>query len=169
MILKEHEFRGGIRRVYKFENGYGASIVRHKFSYGGDQGLWELAVLKFDGEDDEEGRITYLTPITNDVLGYLTWPQVECLLERIKELNREKDELKIRFEFIPEESYDGYNGDHLKIYQIFAPKEVDDQMIILAFLESDIYPFRYPYGDFRVEKDENGAPHKLHWRYDTSD
>ena len=36
----------GIQRIYKFDNGYGASVVKHKYSYGGDKGLWELAVIE---------------------------------------------------------------------------------------------------------------------------
>lgn len=27
---------------------YGASVVRHSFSYGHEQGLWELAVIKWN-------------------------------------------------------------------------------------------------------------------------
>lgn len=35
---------GGIQRIYHFDNGYGASVVRFTYSYGFEQGLWELAV-----------------------------------------------------------------------------------------------------------------------------
>jgi hypothetical protein len=56
---------GGIQRIYKFENGYGASAVCSPWSYGGPQGLWEVAVLGGDGE------ITYSTPLTGDVIGFL--------------------------------------------------------------------------------------------------
>jgi hypothetical protein len=53
-----------------FENGYGVSVVCHSFSYGGKNGLYELAVLDTDGE------ITYETDVTDDVIGYLTPEQV---------------------------------------------------------------------------------------------
>ena len=53
-----------------FKNGYGVSVVSHTHSYGGKDGLYELAVLDFDG------NITYDTPITSDVLGYLTPDEV---------------------------------------------------------------------------------------------
>jgi len=56
----------GVAARMMFENGYGVSVVRHSFSYGGKAGLYELAVLDVDGE------ITYDTPVTNDVIGHLT-------------------------------------------------------------------------------------------------
>jgi hypothetical protein len=74
---------GGVQKVYRFANGYGASVVQSSFSYGGDRGLWELGVVKFSGD---RFRLNYETPITNDVLGHLTWPEVEALLSRIAEL-----------------------------------------------------------------------------------
>ena len=49
-------------------------------SYGFEKGLWELAVL------DPWGDITYDTPITSDVIGYLDDNMVNIILERIKKL-----------------------------------------------------------------------------------
>jgi hypothetical protein len=71
---------GGKQAIVQFSNGYGASIVITPYSYGGDRGLYELAVF---GKD---GHITYDTPITNDVLGYLTEIEVSETLKTIKEL-----------------------------------------------------------------------------------
>ena len=34
------------RYVFQFENGFGASVIRGLYTYGGRQGLWELAVLR---------------------------------------------------------------------------------------------------------------------------
>lgn len=65
-------------RVY-FTNGYGASIVSHEYSYGGSQGLYELAVLRGD-------KLCYNTPVTSDVLGYLSEKDVEDYLQRIENL-----------------------------------------------------------------------------------
>ena len=74
---------GGIQQIYKFPNGYGASVVCHPFSYGGDEGKWELAVVTFSGDD---WRLTYKTPITDDVLGYLSDEEVQQTLDAIEAL-----------------------------------------------------------------------------------
>jgi len=63
-------FMNGKQARITFDNGYGASVVCHSFSYGGKNGLYELAVLGKDGD------LTYDTPVTNDVLGYLTPDEV---------------------------------------------------------------------------------------------
>ena len=75
---------GGIQYIFRFENGYGASIVKHSFSYGHEKDLWELGVLFNYGED--RWHLTYETPITEDVEGNLTDEDVRNLLKRIKEL-----------------------------------------------------------------------------------
>ena len=61
-----------------FENGFGVSVICHKYSYGGKDGLYELAVL------DTKGEITYDTPITDDVIGYLTEEGVTAILAEIQ-------------------------------------------------------------------------------------
>ncbi len=63
-----------------FENGFGASIVSHTMSYGGKDGLYELAVL-FDDE------IHYDNPVAaGDVRGYLSEDEVSDLLIQIQKL-----------------------------------------------------------------------------------
>jgi hypothetical protein len=78
--FKEHPINDGVVSRIVFENGYGASVVRHEYSYGGKDGLYELAVLS------NEGELTYDTPITNDVLGYLTDRDVTEVLIKIQQL-----------------------------------------------------------------------------------
>ncbi len=68
------------RKVYKFDNGYGASVVCNFGSYGAKDGLFEVAVLK--GED-----ICYDTDITNDVVGWCDFDKVAEILERVKNLS----------------------------------------------------------------------------------
>ena len=70
----------GYQLIYKFDNGYGASVVKHDFSYGGKKGLYEVAVL------DNEGDLCYTTPITDNVLGYQNIGQVEQILAEISHL-----------------------------------------------------------------------------------
>jgi hypothetical protein len=79
--FKKHPLHidGIISRIY-FDNGYGASVVKHEYSYGGDKGLYELAVL------DKNGNITYDTPVTNDVIGYLRPQDVTDVMEKIQKL-----------------------------------------------------------------------------------
>jgi hypothetical protein len=71
---------GGIVSRIKFDNGYGASVVQGPHTYGGEDGLYELAVL------DNNGDLTYDTPITSDVEGYLSEAQVTDLLIKIQQL-----------------------------------------------------------------------------------
>lgn len=63
-----------------FDNGYGASVIRGQHTYGGSSGLYEIAVL------DSNGRIAYNTPITNDVIGYLSEKDVTKVLINIQKL-----------------------------------------------------------------------------------
>lgn len=67
---------GGLQDTYAFPNGYGASVIRGgSMAYGG----LELAVLK-------GGSLCYDTPITDDVLGYLSESDIPDLLSKISEL-----------------------------------------------------------------------------------
>jgi hypothetical protein len=74
------------QEIFKFENGYGASVITGNGTYGGDRGLYELAVIKFGEDYDWDWRITYDTPITEDVVGFLTSKDVEDLLVQIEAL-----------------------------------------------------------------------------------
>jgi len=76
----------GERFIFTFWNGRGASVVRGEYTYGGPEGLWELAVLSKDGDLD------YDTPITYDVLGHLSWNDVGEILRRISMLTDEECE-----------------------------------------------------------------------------
>ena len=78
--LNFNEDEDGKHAVITFDNGYGASVICTPYSYGGKSGLYELAVL---GKD---GRLCYDTPITNDVLGYLTEQDVTDVMKQIQDL-----------------------------------------------------------------------------------
>ena len=79
MIIETKEYANGVQIVHEFPNGYGASVIKHDFSYGGKDGLWEMAVLK-------EGELCYNTHITNDVIGYLSDADVKSTLKEIEQL-----------------------------------------------------------------------------------
>lgn len=79
----------GTQKIWRFKNGFGASVVKHFGSYGSGANLWELAVLKFDNARHWE--LTYDTSITDDVIGHLTVQEVTALLEKIKELTEEEN------------------------------------------------------------------------------
>jgi hypothetical protein len=70
----------GISARTYFDNGYGVSVVKGPYTYGGGNGLYELAVLSEDGE------ITYNTAITDDVIGHLNENEVTEILEKIQNL-----------------------------------------------------------------------------------
>ena len=73
--------RIGTIKKYQFENGYGASVACHTHSYGGDEGLFEVALT-----DDSGDVITSPNDPTSkwqDVKGYLTESEVDALLLEI--------------------------------------------------------------------------------------
>lgn len=68
---------GGRQWTFKFDNGFGASVIND--GYGSESGLYELGVL-------HGGHLTYDTPLTDDVLGYLTAEDVTAALDKIEAL-----------------------------------------------------------------------------------
>lgn len=74
----------GVQALVLFSNGYGASVIKGYGSYGVDDDLYELGVIK-----QEEGDIwdlCYDTEITSDVLGHLSPEEVTLLLRQIEAL-----------------------------------------------------------------------------------
>jgi len=71
---------GGVQARMDFDNGWGVSVVRSSFTYGGKDGLYELAVFK-------DGHIHYDNPIANgDVIGYLKPEDVTEVMEKIQKI-----------------------------------------------------------------------------------
>jgi hypothetical protein len=80
--------------IYKFPNGRGASVIRGPYSYGGKEGLFELAVIKFNNTASPTGwtegwKVDYSTPITRDVIGWLTEEELQKKLLLISKLPSE--------------------------------------------------------------------------------
>ena len=100
---RPHANWGGVQKLYAFEGTpYGASVVRtpgydpskgkYMGSYGGEQGLWELAVVKFapyppriDGEWPDY-ELNTATSVTSDVIGRLTDDGLQEILREIAAL-----------------------------------------------------------------------------------
>lgn len=78
----------GSRWVFRFGNGFGASVIND--GYGAEVGKYELGVL------GPSGALTYDTPITDDVLGYLTAEEVAETLDRIEALEAGAVEAEIK-------------------------------------------------------------------------
>lgn len=85
----KRSINGGFQHLYRFPNGYGASVVSHYFSYGHEEGLWELAVIHWPDPENQHiynFDLTYETPVTGDVVGRLTPEDVTELLTQIEAL-----------------------------------------------------------------------------------
>jgi len=77
-VAKQKNINGGIQYQFKFNNGFGASIVKHDFSYGSDEGLWEAALI-----DLTTDNLVYLHDFECDVIGFLSDADVTTLLSKI--------------------------------------------------------------------------------------
>jgi hypothetical protein len=84
LVFETHSLGGKKARI-SFDNGYGASVICNSMSYGGPEGLYELAVL------NHNGHIIYDTPITNDVLGWLSPNQVSETMLKIQSLPKKEN------------------------------------------------------------------------------
>jgi len=78
--LNDAPYMVGKKARMQFDNGFGVSVVSHTHSYGGRSGLYEVAVL------DKDGLLTYETPVTNDVIGYLSEEDVTDVMKQVQEL-----------------------------------------------------------------------------------
>lgn len=85
MTFEELKFTSkyGKRAVVTFPNGYGASVISD--GYGSEHGRFEIAVLGPDGGLD------YSTPVTDDVIGWLTEQGVSHTLKQIANLPTQKE------------------------------------------------------------------------------
>lgn len=83
LFLKEkNEVHGGIQHIYTFPNGYGASVIKHKGSYGYAQDKWEIAPLDNNGDFIGQSIFGWF----DDVKGHLNDPQVDAILKDISNL-----------------------------------------------------------------------------------
>lgn len=81
--FQPHPIGSGIQAKHIFSNGYGVSVVRFPGSYGYEDDLYEVAVIK-GSEDDYV--LCYDTPITDDVMGHRDERDVEIIMEEVEAL-----------------------------------------------------------------------------------
>lgn len=63
------------------------SVIRGPHTYGGRNGLFELAMIRY-------GECVYDTPITNDVIGWLSVSKVLEVLLKVEKLKWDLEELE---------------------------------------------------------------------------
>jgi len=80
-IIDINAINKGMQIMFRFDNNYGISLVSNGFSYGNSSDEFEIAVIKFDG--DNNFKICYSTDITDDVLGYQTKDDVIEVIEKV--------------------------------------------------------------------------------------
>jgi hypothetical protein len=80
--FSSRDVHNGVQYINFFGNGYGVSIVQHDHSWTNSD-TWELAVLK---GSEMSWDLCYTTPITNNVLEYLTPDEVNAICQKISEL-----------------------------------------------------------------------------------
>jgi len=78
-----HYQNDGIQAKHFFPNGYGVSVVRFPGSYGFNEGLYEVAVIKGDADKYD---LCYDTPVTDDVMGHRDEQDVENIMEEVQAL-----------------------------------------------------------------------------------
>ena len=81
--------KGGIQRTYQFKH-YLLSAIKTDFSYGGKNGLWEIAVL---GKDSQFVTRDIWHDLDDDVIGHVSDSQLKQYLEdvHLHDLETEQD------------------------------------------------------------------------------
>lgn len=87
--FKANPFIEGIQAVVHFPSGYSVSVIQGPHTYGGSQGLYELAVLF-------NGNMNYDNPVANgNVRGYLTPDEVTSLIQQVEQFRACKQAFQI--------------------------------------------------------------------------
>ena len=77
--FKETDMPKGIQSLIKFGDEYELSIVKSDFSYGGKQGLYEIAVFKGNYQVELPG----ITAHGDTVKGFLTKDEVVAIIKKM--------------------------------------------------------------------------------------
>ena len=73
----------GVQYLYRFPNGFGASVVKHDYSYGSEDGLWEVARIKW-GSTGWEFTTNHCD--SGDITGWHSDEDVSTILAEIQDL-----------------------------------------------------------------------------------
>ena len=76
----------GFQWVVGYPNGWSFDVVKHTYSYGQKDDLWELAVF------DSHEELRYDTPITDDVIGWLSEEEIVAIAQQVAALPPEGEE-----------------------------------------------------------------------------
>lgn len=83
----DDEINYGKHYIFRFNNNYGASVIKNKHSYGFKNDLWDVAVITFPYLPlTKHFEIVYDTPITDNVVVNLSDEEVCEILEKISKL-----------------------------------------------------------------------------------
>jgi len=90
---KSETWYDGVRKEFRFENGYIISLVRFTGSYGYKQGLWELAIMNKDG-DFEDPPYEEVLKVLDDyrqadpgIYGYLNDPEADRIIRIVEKID----------------------------------------------------------------------------------
>lgn len=70
-------FPNAKRAFMKFDNGYEVSVITGQWTYTDEDRPYELAVIN-------NGVLCYTTPLTSDVLGYLTEEGITTAMKEVQ-------------------------------------------------------------------------------------
>jgi hypothetical protein len=87
--IKHTPMPGGGCWVYRFDNNYGASVICHQGSYGGNEGLFEIMVAQFPDHTVKWHcpSFSFLDEVgLDDTYGWLTLEDVARILGEINAL-----------------------------------------------------------------------------------
>lgn len=79
----------GVQKIYRFRNATGASVIKGNHTYGGEDGLWEVAPIYFVGHSNYEFELFYPEEVCpdGDVIGWCDDDDVEDRLATLNNLS----------------------------------------------------------------------------------
>jgi hypothetical protein len=81
---ESEDYDDGVYAFEFFDNNFGVSVIKNRYSHGGSKGLYELAVVYMSPEMTES-EIHYNNDVAQgDVRGYLTEDDVTELMEQVQ-------------------------------------------------------------------------------------